>query len=205
MRSFPRIGAHLTLRNLVLALTLGLSPLSHAKAQPMADAAFTRAETFDGALLAASRHGELKAAKFQSVIEQSFNLPVMAQIAVGPSWATMSGADRLAIVQAMTRYTAARFQHDLGTFNGQKIVLEPTVQVRGVDHLVKGQLLEPNETPVRLVYRLREYAGTWRIIDIFYDGVSQLATERADFAASLANGARTLVKKLDEASAKLRG
>jgi phospholipid transport system substrate-binding protein len=173
--------------------------------QTAIDPAAARAEVFSSSLLTASKRGEARSPRLHVLIEQSFNIPVMAQIAVGPSWSSMSAAEHTAIVQALVRYTAARFEHDLGHFNGQKIVLDPAVQVRGPDHLIKGQLFEPGDAPVRLAYRIREYDGAWRIIDVFYDGVSQLATQRADFASSISSGAAAFVKKLDEASAKLRG
>jgi phospholipid transport system substrate-binding protein len=172
--------------------------------QQVVDPAAVRAETFSSSLLSASKRGEAKGARLHGLIEQSFNIPVMAQIAVGPGWSSMSATEHTAIVQALVRYTAARFEHDLGHFNGQKIVLDPAVQVRGPDHLIKGQLFEPGDAPVRLAYRIREYDGAWKIIDVFYDGVSQLATQRADFASSISSGATAFVKKLDEASAKLR-
>ena len=191
-------------RAIQFVLALALTPLASAQAQAVRDPASTRVEAFDSALLGVSKRGDAKSGRLHALVEQSFNIPVMAQIAVGPGWSAMSAAERGSIVAAMTRYTAARFEHDLGSSNGT-IALDAAVQVRGPDHLVKGQLLQPGEPPVRLVYRLREYGGAWKIIDIFFDGVSQLATERADFASSISVGAGVLVRKLDEASAKLRG
>ncbi len=188
-----------------MVAALFLAALSPAVAQPGADPAAARAEAFSTSLLAASKRTDAKAGRLHRLIEQSFNIPVMAQIAVGPTWATKSESEHAAIVEALTRYTAARFEHDLGQGSGQKIVLEPNVQVRGPDRLVKGQILEPGEPAVRLAYRLREYGGTWKIIDIFYDGVSQLATERADFASALTGGASALVRRLNDASVRLGG
>ena len=68
-----------------------------------------------------------------------------------------------------------------------------------------GQLLTMDgEKPVNLIYRLREVGGTWKIIDVIYEFVSQLATRRSEFASTVAaGGAPALVKKLDELSDKL--
>jgi len=71
--------------------------------------------------------------------------------------------------------------------------------------LVKSRIVQAGEAPAALNYRLREYAGGWKIIDIYYEGVSQLATQRADFAGVLRTGGTSaLVKRLDDLTASLR-
>ena len=76
--------------------------------------------------------------------------------------------------------------------------------VRGPDRLVKSQVIPENEKPVNLTYRLRKSGEDWKIIDVIYEFVSQLATRRSDFASTVASGgAPALVEKLDEISDKL--
>lgn len=41
---------------------------------------------------------------------------------------------------------------------------------------------------MNLIYRMRESAGSWKILDVYYGSISQLTTRRSDFAASLATG-----------------
>jgi phospholipid transport system substrate-binding protein len=57
---------------------------------------------------------------------------------------------------------------------------------------------------VSLLYRMRQTAGGWKIIDVYYDGVSQLTTRRADFAQPLATGgAAGLLSHLDALTEKM--
>jgi len=66
------------------------------------------------------------------------------------------------------------------------------------------QIVEPHDSS-SVNYRLRQYSGAWKVIDVYYQGVSQLATERADFAGVLAaGGPPALVAKLNELTAKMR-
>jgi len=109
------------------------------------------------------------------------------------------------VIGALTRYSAARLAQEFDSFTGQSCAVDAAVQTRGVDKLVKSRILQPGEAPAALNYRIREYGAAWKIVDIYYDGVSQLATERADFAAVLRSGGpAALVRRLDEVSALAR-
>ena len=190
-----------------MALALGLSvvsPLSHAFAAD-ADPAVARVQSLDDAIAQAARKGELRGGKMRQTLDQAFNLAVMAQVAVGATWSTLSAPDRASILESLSRYTEARFAHEFKDYGGAPMVIDPNVQTRGLDKLVRAEVREPGEAPQKIGYRLREYGGQWRVIDVIYNGVSQLATQRADFADALQNGgAAALVKKLDAATAKLK-
>ena len=58
---------------------------------------------------------------------------------------------------------------------------------------------------VTLNYRMRQAGDAWKVIDVYYNGsISQLTTQRSDFASSLASGgAKALIAKLDAQSEKL--
>jgi ABC-type transporter MlaC component len=48
---------------------------------------------------------------------------------------------------------------------------------------------------------MRESAGSWKIIDVYYGAISQLTTRRADFSAPIAaGGASTLIAHLNSLS-----
>ena len=195
-------------RAAVAAFTLLASAVSPAAAAP-ADAAGARVEGLCNGLLDAmkqTKSGGLpaRAHRMQPLVDDTFNLGVMAQFAVGPAWAKMTPAEHATVEAALGRYTAARIAQEFDAYTGQRCVVDPAVQTRGPDKLVKSQIVEKTETsPVN--YRLREYGGAWKVIDIYYNGVSQLATQRADFAQVLqSGGAAGLTAKLNELAAKMR-
>ncbi len=186
----------------VAGVTLGSSTSVYA-AEP--DAAVVRVQQLDDALATAAKKGDLRGPKMRQTIEQSFNLSVMAQVAVGAPWGSLSATDKSSIVEALARFTEARFAHEFKDYSGQPIQIDQNVQTRGPDKLVRAEIRDPGEPVQKIGYRLREYSGQWRIIDVIYNGVSQLATQRADFAGALqSGGAAGLVKSLDAATAKLK-
>jgi phospholipid transport system substrate-binding protein len=192
-----------------LAAALAVSAAAGAHAAP-ADPAAAQVERLCTGVVEAVKQAkgaglQARAKKIQPVIEESFDIGVMAQFAVGPSaWETkVPASERSALVAALTRHTAARYAQEFDNYSGQRCVVDPNVQTRGPDKLVKSQIVEPHET-ASVNYRLRQYGGTWKVIDVYYEGVSQLATERADFASTLqSGGASALVAKLNELTAKM--
>jgi len=54
---------------------------------------------------------------------------------------------------------------------------------------VRTQLVRPREEPVALNYLLRDFGGSWRVVDIYLSGtVSELASRRAEFTTLLRDG-----------------
>jgi phospholipid transport system substrate-binding protein len=195
------------------ALFAGLS-LALVLAAPMArgapaDPAAARIEAFDNALIETMKAGPSLGAqgryrKLLPVVEATFDLPLMTRVAVGAPWTTMSDADQKALVKGFTRLTAANYAHNFSSFSGERFELDPNVQTRGPDKIVQTRLIPAHDAPVSLAYRMRQSAGDWKVIDVFYGAISQLTTRRSDFAAPLAaGGAKGLLAHLDAVSDNL--
>ena len=165
---------------------------------------------FDNALVAAmqSARGTSLAArttKLLPLVRATHDLPGMTRLVAGPTWATTSAADRAALVEAFSRHSALTYAINFASFDGEKFTVEPKVDMRGADALVHGAIVAKDGT-TQLNYRLHQTDGGWRIIDVFADGVSQIAVQRAEFASTIkAGGAAALAAKLnasDEAKLK---
>ncbi len=179
-----------------------------APALAQSDPAAARVEAFDTALLAAMRAGAAagtqgRAKILAPAIAQDFDLATMTRFAVGPSWTSFTEAQRAAVTSAFTRFTVANYASNFDGYSGQTFHLS-AVQTRGLDKIVPCLLTSPKSAPVTLLYRVHQTDEGWRIIDIYFNGVSQLTTRRADFAGPVkSGGADGLVKHLDVLTAKL--
>jgi phospholipid transport system substrate-binding protein len=198
MRSFAALAGA------VVGLTL-LEPA--ARAMPT-DPAAARIDAFDQALIEVLKEGpglgpKGRYHKLAPTIEADFDLPLMTQFAVGPSWAMMSDADHQALIAAFARLSAASYAHNFDKFSGQKFDIDPDVASRGPDKLVKTRLTSGARV-VQLIYRMRQVGGAWKIVDVYADAISQLTTRRSDFAAPLASGgAKGLLDHLNATADKL--
>jgi phospholipid transport system substrate-binding protein len=192
------------------ALAIIAGPIA-ARAQVVADPAAAPVQALDTGLLAIMKAGARagtagRAAQIGPVVDRSFDIPLMTRLAVGPAWTGFAPADQAALVAAFRRLTVNTYARNFDGFSGQSFAIQPQVETRGGDKLVRTTLSDPSGQPVAIAYRLRQSGGGWRIIDVFYKSISQLTTRRSDFAQVLAQGgARGLVAHLDAMAAKGAG
>jgi phospholipid transport system substrate-binding protein len=123
------------------------------------------------------------------VVDRAFDLPLMARLSVGPAWTAATPADRDALIAAFRKLTVNQYANNFDSWSGQAFIIDPKVEVRGTDHLVRTTLTQPHGEAVKIAYRLRQSGSEWKIIDVFYqNSISQLATRRDDFQAIVGKG-----------------
>ena len=187
-------------------LTLLLAPPAAAEA---ADPARAAVQSLGDGLVQIMKDGKSAGVAGRSrtiapVVDRSFDLPLMTRLAVGSAWTTIAPVDQAALLAAFRRMTISQYALNFDSWSGQTISVEPKVEARGEDRLVRTTLNDPHGQPVAIAYRMRQTGGSWKIIDVFYrNAISQLATRRADFAAILqSGGAKALVAHLDTLAGK---
>ena len=164
------------------------------------DPAVSTVANFDDALMA-SMHAN--GAPLQTAIGADFNVDVMAAFVVGPAWSGFSQSDQSSVTAALRRYLIARFADEFDSYTGEQFNVAANVEERGPDKLVHTQVVHQTGAPDHLDYRLRNYGGAWRIIDVYYNGVSQLTTQRADLA-STPQTAAAIAARIDHATQALK-
>ncbi|MEI9887149.1 MAG: ABC transporter substrate-binding protein [Rhizomicrobium sp.] len=189
----------------VVAALVFAAPAAQAQTP---DPAVATIQGFYDVLLAAMKGGKAlgpqgRFAKLKPAVDAAFDIGTMVKYAVGESWSTTSPADQKALTDAFARMTTAQYAGNFSSFSGEKFIVDPAIQVRGTDHYVSSKLVTSDQTVV-FIYRLRQFGGGWKIIDVLLDGnISQLSVYRADFAATIkAGGAPALIKKIDALSDK---
>ena len=172
----------------------------------VSDPAATPVQTLTDALLKSMRAGSAESMteryrSLEPVIEQTFALPLVTRLAVGPEWSNFSADQQKAVIAAFTRFTVANYAHNFRDFDGEKFEIEDNVLTRGEDKIVRTRVIPAHDVPVSLLYRMHEVEGNWKILDVYSNGVSELALRRSDFAAAIAaGGAPTLITHLNKAS-----
>ena len=191
---------------IVICIMFAVLTTMPARAAAPVDRASVQIDALDRALASVASAPTVRERKaiLAPVVAQTFNVSVMARFVVGASWAQMAPQDQTAVTAALSRYMTARLGHEFATVSNATFAIDPMVQTRGADKVVRTVVSEPGEAPDRLDYRMREYAGVWKVIDIYYNGISELTTRRADLAATLASGNVTaLVARIDATTSGL--
>lgn len=137
---------------------------------------------------------------------QTYNLPLMSRLAVGPGWAQLPPAQQQRLTDAFTSYTIAEYASQFDGYSGERFVVDPAPATSANGPIVQTSLVKSNGEKVVLNYLMRQGAdGAWQVIDVYLSGtISQLATRRAEFTSVLQQGGGdALVKLLEQRIAAL--
>lgn len=180
-------------RFVILLCALLLAPLADSAHAAGTDPAVVQVQTLSNSLLEAMKAGPAASTagryrQLKPVVEQVFALPLMTRLSVGPNWSSFQPQQQQALIAAFSRYTIANYAHNFNDFNGQKFDVDENAVSRGEEKIVQARLDRPNDTPVNFLYRMREVNGVWKIIDVYFNGVSQLILHRTEYAEAIASG-----------------
>jgi len=193
-----------------LAAGFGLAMLSYSVHAAPTSGGDTVQGLYD-ALLGTMKNGRAlgqsgRFMRLEPVIRRSFDIPTMARLSVGPTWAGMSEVQRHQVIESFGRYISATYADRFDTYAGQKLqVTGEQPNAGGV--LVKSQIVKANGEPVKVDYMMRRNGEGWLISDIYLDGaISEVATRRSEFGAIIrADGVDGLIAALNRKADMLTG
>src|ERR1700732_2809999 len=123
--------------------------------------------------------------QLEPVIRRTFDIPAMARLSVGPSWTSLTEAQRQQVMESFGRYISAIYADRFDSYAGHKLQVTGE-QPAAAGVMVKSQIIKANGEPVNVDYMMRRNGDTWLISDIYLDGaISEVATRRSEFAAIL--------------------
>ena len=138
------------------------------------------------------------------VIQRDFDLSRMAQLAVGPGWASLSPAERQQVTDAFTRYTIATYANEFSKDSGVKFeVADQRNMPYGT--IVDTHLVKADGNNVSINYLVSQNGPQWQVSDIYLEGtISQIAALRSQFSSVFqSSGANGLVAALNRKAAYL--
>ena len=145
-------------------------------------------------------------ARIEPVINRLFDIPFMARLAVGTSWASLSPAQQQQVTAAFGSYISATYADRFDSYAGQRLEVsghQPSAS--GV--IVKTRIVKGSGEAVSIEYLVRQNGEDWRISDVYLDGsISQLATQRSEFGAIMRrDGFDGLIATLNQKVSLLTG
>jgi phospholipid transport system substrate-binding protein len=144
--------------------------------------------------------------QLEPVIRRTFDIPAMARLSVGPSWASLTEAQRQQVTESFGRYISAIYADRFDSYAGQKLqVTGEQPSAAGV--MVRSEIVKANGEPVKVDYMMRRNGEGWLISDVYLDGaISEVATRRSEFAAILkTDGVDGLIAGLNRKADMLTG
>lgn len=204
------IARTLRIMGLCIGLFLSAGGTGLAAASPSPPAAPQgNIQSFYDTLLATMKQGPAlgrsgRYKRLAPVLDRRFDLPFMAQLAVGPSWGSMTAAQQKEITDAFGRYLAAVYADRFDSYSGEKFEVQGE-RPYGANVIVDTRIVKSDGEPVAINYLMRNDKGAWRVADIYLDGtISQMATQRAEFHSILSRkGIEGLIGALNQKADRL--
>ena len=144
--------------------------------------------------------------KLEPVVFDTFDVPFMARLSVGPTWMKLTAEQKRRVVQAYSRYIAAIYADRFDQYAGEQFQVLGEQKIKhGL--LIKTRIIKSNGEPVSVNYVVHDNDIAWQIRDIYLSGsISELATRRSDFANTLrSNGIDGLIDSLNKKANDLQG
>jgi phospholipid transport system substrate-binding protein len=181
----------LVFKAVALGVGLGLGMLSYPVHATPASGGDTVKGLYE-VLLTTMKNGRIlgqsgRFTQLDPVIRRSFDIASMTRLSVGPTWASLSDAQRQEMTESFARYISATYADRFDSYAGQNLeVTGEQPAPSGV--MVKSRIIKANGEPVKVDYMMRRNGDSWLISDIYLDGaISEVATRRSEFATILRN------------------
>ena len=185
----PIVSKALVRKAATLAAALGLAMVSYPAHAAPASGGDTVQSLYD-ALLSTMKNGRTlgqsgRFKQLEPVIRRTFDLPSMARLSVGSSWATLTEAQRQQVTESLGRYISAIYADRFDSYAGQRLQVTGE-QLAAAGVMVRSQIVKTNGELVTVNYMMHRNGNSWLISDIYLDGaISEVATRHSEFAAIL--------------------
>ncbi len=187
-----RVNKELNVRKVFVAFSVLTMLLAPALAATISGSGASGViERFHEVLLGTMQEAETlgfkgRYSRLEQPVRESFHLAFMARVTAGSHWRRATEEQRRALFEAFTRTSVGTYALRFDGFSGQEFRLLRETSGPGNTKLVVTNIVSPGRDPVELTYVLREFAGSWRIIDVLVEGgISELAVRRSENRAIL--------------------
>ena len=142
--------------------------------------------------------GAQRQAAIQQVLQTKFDLPYMAQTALGTHWAKATPEQQARFVKATETAEAKAYSERFGQYAGQTLAIGKTTSRPNGVFIVDSRLNQTNGQPIKLEWEVRQLPAGLRITDVKIEGVSMVMTRRSDFNSYIQQNGGKVQPLIDE-------
>jgi phospholipid transport system substrate-binding protein len=152
-----------------------------------------------------TKTGATREAAFREVLQNDFDLPYMARLALGTHWNEASAQQRARFLAALETAEVRAYSARLGMLAGFMLTIDKVDSRPNSVWVVDSHLSQAGGQPIKLEWEVRDNGQGPRITDVKIAGVSMFLTKRSEFNSYILNTGGTvepLVKELEVRAAR---
>jgi len=120
----------------------------------------------------------------EPVVRETFNMTYIAEFTIGRYWKTLTEEQKAALIEAVTRLSAATYASRFDEYSGERFVILDQKETKRGDLIVLTNIIDAKGKPVDINYLMRRSDSSWRIVDVHLKGtISELATRRSEYTS----------------------
>lgn len=142
----------------------------------------------------------------EPVIDQSHDIDMIIKTILGAAyWTQLDDAQQAQLIATFRQLTIATYAGQFAAFDDEQFKFVEQRELPREQALIRSQLITKSDGTVNFDYVLHQSDGRWLIVNILYDGVSDLAIKRTEYRAIMQkSGYQGLIEKLKEKIALAR-
>jgi phospholipid transport system substrate-binding protein len=137
-------------------------------------------------------------------VQRAFNLRQLLQSSVGFKWRNIPPATQTELLSVFTDYTVDNYVANFDSYNGQRIEVMPQTRTVGPDTIVSSQIVSTSGDTNTIDYVMRTYPQGWQAVDVLFNHISRVATQRSDFSSLVGSDGSRLLASLRRKVAELQ-
>jgi len=171
---------------LALVAAFGAVPRPARAASTDAASAFVTGLTKELLALVTSGKGDAQVyAGFERILASYADMPAVAASVLGPPWRGASPAQKAAFVAAFQHYLSRRYGRQFRDYRSAKFQVTGARDGGKAGILVATKVLRPGQDAIAVDWQVSDRSGQMKVVNLIIEGVSMLATERAQVGAML--------------------
>ena len=183
------------MKKLILFLTLMISTVAMA-ADPAIDFVDRLTDRILTEVVTADKSKEEKEKLFREAFTEAVDLKGVGQFVLGTAWKKASEEERAAFLAAFTDLTVKTWAKRFDMYSGQQILFQ------GTRNAERGQIyvdsVIQDKQPIEVIWRLRPYKESYKIVDIVIENVNMASTYRNEYRSFLSQNENNISKLTEE-------
>jgi len=134
----------------------------------------------------------LRTQAFKRILNDNFDMEVIARFAMGRYWAVASDQERKKYTSLFKNMVVDVYTKRFSAYTNQKITVKGNKPAGRKDFIVNS-VIDNNGQIIKLDWRIRK----GKVIDVIVEGVSMSVTQRSEFASVIQRGGGQIIALID--------
>ncbi len=177
---------------LSLAAVFLFSHAAKAEVDGAAAETFVKNVTTEGIeqIINANVSQEEKDARFSKLFNEALDLDFIGQFVLGRNWRSATPEQRKEFIKVYRQLNVSTWSKRFDEFKGKEFVFKGTTASNSAGQIFVNSLVPMEQgEPAKVVWRVREKGGKYKIVDIVIENVSLAITARNEYTAFIKNNA----------------